>query len=42
VLTGSFLTPTPAGVPQAIKSPGKSVMSCEILLTSSSLKIMSF
>jgi hypothetical protein len=29
-------------VPQAIRSPGRSVMSCEILLTSSwALKIMS-
>jgi hypothetical protein len=35
VLTGSFITPTPTDVPQAIRSPGRSVMSCEILLTSS-------
>src|SRR5258707_14130977 len=34
VLTGSFMTPTPTDVPQAIRSPGESVMSCEILLTS--------
>ena len=42
VLTGSFMTPTPTDVPQAIRSPGNSVMSCEILLTSCcALKIMS-
>lgn len=32
VLTGSSMTPTPTDVPQAMRSPGKSVMSCEILL----------
>ena len=31
VLTGSFMTPTPTEVPQAIKSPGQQR---EILLTS--------
>ena len=42
VLTGSFMTPMPTDVPQAIKSPGNRVMSCEILLTSCcALKIMS-
>ena len=42
VLTGSFMAPTPIDVPQQIKSPGSSVMSCEIWLTSyRALKIIS-
>ena len=42
MLTGSFIAPTPIDVPQQIKSPGSSVMSCEILLTSCrALKIIS-
>ena len=42
VLTGSFMDPTPSDVPQQMMSPGSSVMSCEILLTSCcALKIMS-
>ena len=39
---GSFIAPTPSDVPQQIKSPGQSVMSWDILLTSCcALKIIS-
>jgi len=42
LLIGSFIDPTPSDVPQQMMSPGSSVMSCEILLTSCcALKIMS-
>jgi hypothetical protein len=42
LLIGSFMDPTPSDVPQQMMSPGSSVMSCEILLTSCcALKIMS-
>ena len=42
VLIGSFITSTPTEVPQQIRSPGSSVMSCEILLTNRwALKIIS-
>src|ERR1700691_2212101 len=42
LLIGSFIDPTPSHVPQQIRSPGNSVKSCEILLTSCcALKIMS-
>src|SRR3569623_1513432 len=42
VFTFSFITPTPTEVPTAMRSPGNSVISWEILLTSSlALKIMS-
>ncbi len=42
LLTGPFMVPTPSEVPQQMMSPGSSVMSWEIRLTSSwALKIMS-